>query len=278
MTAATATMAPAATTTAAAPACCPSCGFDIGAGNSSSSTSDAAQQEDLLAAQARIQELESHVRQLNQKATAAVERWAGYEAELAKLRSQQQRQQQQQQQQRATPAPLALPGPATTSASPPGAAVVSPTRTSFLQSAPGRLSALLYPRKSTPNLRGGDVTPGPGSPTTATPTSGGTTTTVASTTEGLLEALTREQALRREAEGRLSATSREVEELSVSLFEQANEMVAEERRARARLEERVGELERRDAEKRRRLERLEGAMGRIERVRNLLQESGDGPS
>ncbi|PHH84021.1 hypothetical protein CDD83_2627 [Cordyceps sp. RAO-2017] len=42
-------------------------------------------------------------------------------------------------------------------------------------------------------------------------------------------------------------------------------MVADERRARARLEERVGELERRDAEKRRRLERLEVAMQRIEK-------------
>lgn len=61
-----------------------------------------------------------------------------------------------------------------------------------------------------------------------------------------------------------------MEELSVSLFEQANEMVATERRARAKLEERVGILERRDAEKRKRLERLEGAMERIDRVRALL--------
>ena len=74
----------------------------------------------------------------------------------------------------------------------------------------------------------------------------------------LLSALSREQALRAEAEGRLSETSREVEELSASLFEQANEMVATERRARARLEQRVGELERREADKRRRLERRLG--------------------
>lgn len=85
-------------------------------------------------------------------------------------------------------------------------------------------------------------------------------------------ALTREQTLRKEAEGRLSATSKEVEELSASLFEQANEMVADERRAKAKLVERVEELERRDREKRRRLERLEGAMARIERVRNMLAE------
>lgn len=93
----------------------------------------------------------------------------------------------------------------------------------------------------------------------------------AASTEDLIEALTREQTLRKEAEGRLSATSKEVEELSVSLFEQANEMVATERRARAKLEERVGELERRDGEKRMRLERLESAMARIERVRNMLE-------
>lgn len=87
-----------------------------------------------------------------------------------------------------------------------------------------------------------------------------------------MEALSREQGLRRAAEGRLSATSKEVEELSAALFEQANEMVADERRARAKLEQRVGELEKRDEDKKRRLDRLEVAMDRIERVRNLLEE------
>ena len=61
--------------------------------------------------------------------------------------------------------------------------------------------------------------------------------------------------------------------MSAALFEQANEMVAEERRARAKLEQRVDELERRDMEKRRRLDKLEGAMNRIERVRLLLAEA-----
>ena len=50
-------------------------------------------------------------------------------------------------------------------------------------------------------------------------------------------------------------------------------MVAEERRARAKLEQRVDELERRDMEKRRRLDKLEGAMSRIERVRLMLAEA-----
>lgn len=67
--------------------------------------------------------------------------------------------------------------------------------------------------------------------------------------------------------------SGELEELSAQLFQQANEMVASERKARARLEERVEVLEGRDAEKRKRLERLERAVGRIERVHGLLKGS-----
>ena len=47
-------------------------------------------------------------------------------------------------------------------------------------------------------------------------------------------------------------------------------MVATERRARAKLEERVSVLERRDEEKRRRLERLEKAIERVERVRGIV--------
>ncbi|KAF2808974.1 uncharacterized protein BDZ99DRAFT_509386 [Mytilinidion resinicola] len=86
----------------------------------------------------------------------------------------------------------------------------------------------------------------------------------------LRAALEREQTLRAAAEGQLHAMSGEIEDLSVQLFQQANEMVATERKARAKLEARVAVLEERDGEKRARLERLEGAMKRIERVRGLL--------
>lgn len=86
----------------------------------------------------------------------------------------------------------------------------------------------------------------------------------------MVAALTREQELRAKAEGKLDEASGELEELSAQLFQQANEMVATERKARAKLEARVEVLERRDVEKRKRLERLEGAVGRIERVRGLL--------
>jgi len=87
----------------------------------------------------------------------------------------------------------------------------------------------------------------------------------------LLTALTREQSLRQAAESRVSQTNDEIEELSAQLFTEANEMVATERKARAKLEERVAVLERRDKEKRNRLEALESRLGRIERVRALLK-------
>ena len=83
--------------------------------------------------------------------------------------------------------------------------------------------------------------------------------------------LTREQSLRQAAESRVSETNEELEELSAQLFTEANEMVATERKARAKLEERVAVLERRDKEKRTRLEVLESRLGRIERVRDMLK-------
>ena len=82
--------------------------------------------------------------------------------------------------------------------------------------------------------------------------------------------MTREQALREHLQDQLSQTEGELEDLSASVFQEANEMVAFERRAKVKLEERVGLLERRDAEKRKRVERLDEALQRIERVRGLL--------
>ncbi|KAG6018556.1 hypothetical protein E4U40_000166 [Claviceps sp. LM458 group G5] len=242
--------------------CCPTCGsVNISPTNNNNTTSTTNEhpiaQEDtpsadlLRQAQSRIAQLEAQVTELNAKAASTVSRWADYEAELHKLRSTALPPPPPPPQERpSTPRHQTDPPTTTQQASPP----------SILQQGTSRISSLLYPRKSTPNLRRVDMPPPlpPASP-------GG------ASTEDLMEALSREQTLRREAEGRLSATSKEVEELSVSLFEQANEMVADERRARARLEERVGELERRDKEKKKRLERLEGAMGRIERARHLLE-------
>lgn len=278
------------------PSCCPKCGF--GADLPPFEETQAA----MASAQKQIADLEAQVRLLNQKASAAVDRWADYEDELSNLRSQLESRPQ-------TPSPsssnsaqpitkqTSLPTPPSSATGLPP--TPSPSRASFLTtSAATRISALLS-RKSPPTLPP-ILKPLPSAPaTTAEPAPRSRSapnpapspipsvpssasyplspppsipSSAQLTAEDLLTALSREQALRREAEGRLSETSREVEELSASLFEQANEMVATERRARAKLEQRVGELERREGDKRRRLERLERAVGRIERVRGVLAE------
>ncbi|KAI7780030.1 hypothetical protein LA080_000139 [Diaporthe eres] len=304
--------------------CCPSCGNDLSLSfiPKDLSTPDA-QASALTAAQKQIEDLEAQVRLLNQKATAAVDRWADYEDELGKLKSELKK--------RNNSAPAARPqtptlretpsSPATNSSlGSPSAAV-----TSFASAASSRISAYLS-RKSTPNLKAqqghqsslstSSLLPQPAGPAAGSPghqssrstsslapprtpggsgskrppppltpltlsLSGGKVTwtpghSPAPSSDDLLEALTREQQLRLAAEGKLNDSSKEIEDLSVTLFEQANEMVASERRARARLEERVGELERREGEKKRRLERLEQAMGRIERARALLNGASDG--
>ncbi|KAK4646495.1 hypothetical protein QC761_210990 [Podospora bellae-mahoneyi] len=263
----------------------------------------------LLSAQKQITELQSQIKLLNAKASAAVDRWADYEDELTKLRAQlssesrsstpsspsaasssspttsssspsPQKQPQQHQQQKQTllqeGSPLPTPPSSVTSAFP------SPSRTSFLPAAATRISALLSSRKSTSNLKPLPSIPvSPRSPIPSVPPSA-TLYNLPSlatppesgqmTTGDLLTALGREQARRVEVEKRLNQTSREVEELSVSLFEQANEMVASERRARAELEKRVGELVGREGERRRRLEVLERGVERIGRVRGVLGE------
>jgi septal ring factor EnvC (AmiA/AmiB activator) len=123
---------------------------------------------------------------------------------------------------------------------------------SVLASTQNRLSSFLAARKSSPHL------------------AKDASTQPELSTQELQRALSQEQKLRQKAEGQLSQASGELEELSASLFQQANEMVATERKARAKLEERVLVLEKRDGEKRVRLERLEKAVARIERVRGVL--------
>lgn len=227
--------------TSSASTCCPSCG---------DSTVGLDASVELQAAHSRIADLETQVRLLNQKATAAVDRWADYEDELQRLRAAQDNDA----------------GP------PPPPPKEEQKRISagggLLATGTNRLSALLNRNKSSPNLAQDGFPQGqrPQQPTR-------TRSQPEPDTEDLLHALRREKSLRQEAETKVAATSQEVEELSASLFEQANEMVAEERRARAKLEERVDELERRDRAKSKRLERLESAMGRIDRVRKVLEET-----
>ncbi|KAI0122838.1 hypothetical protein BJ170DRAFT_114142 [Xylariales sp. AK1849] len=241
------------TTTTSSP-CCPSCGTSL-----VSPSPDEDPHSALLVAQRTIADLQAQVRLLSQKATAAVDRWADYEDELTRLRGA-----------ASTTSAAASHSIPQTNTPAPSIPASSP-RSSFLSATGGRISQLLSPRKSVPNLSASS----PGhraslsAPALPLPLPHGLPSPAPST-DDLLEALNREQSLRLAAEGKLDETSKEVEELSVTLFEQANEMVASERRARAKLEERVGVLERRDEEKRDRLGRLEGALGRIERVGRLL--------
>ena len=86
--------------------------------------------------------------------------------------------------------------------------------------------------------------------------------------------LAKERSLRIKAEEQLQQVTAELEDLSASLFQSANEMVAEERRARSKLEERVATLEKRDNDKRERLGVLERAVDRISRVREILTGGG----
>lgn len=86
------------------------------------------------------------------------------------------------------------------------------------------------------------------------------------------EPLEKERRLRMKAEARLQEVTGELEDLSASLFQQANEMVASERRERAKLEERVAVLESRDGRVKDRLGLLERAVERIGRVREVLAE------
>ncbi|KOS19404.1 Rab guanine nucleotide exchange factor SEC2 [Escovopsis weberi] len=258
-------------------ACCPSCGFDMGPPLEDDPSTR------LLESQARIAELETQVCLLTQRlrSTARAPQHPGSGS--------------------ATGSSVSSSGSSGSSTSSStsnsiaggGGAPQQTPRASLFQSGASRISALVYARSSPASSRSGSTSTAASTSTSATstistapppppppPQSSGAAVPAQQALEArdqskLVEALEREQSLRRAAENRLSATSREVEELSAALFEQANEMVADERRARAKLEERVGELERRDLEKKKRLDRLETAVSRIERARRLLRESDD---
>lgn len=268
------------TTTLSTAPCCPKCGVDLELPPLHET------QASLLDAQKKIEDLQSQVRLLNQKAAAAVDKWADYEDELEKLRAAMNKKDKEAEEKGKAKEEDDNTGFKrwSFSLSPPPPTVnepARPTTPSFASGAATRISAMLS-RKPTPNL---ETPPGSAGHHPSFSTSNLQTPKTpfftpghspAPSTGDLLEALSREQQLRLAAEATLNETSREVEDLSVTLFEQANEMVATERRARARLEERVGELEKRDTDKRARLDRLEQAMIRIERVRTLLGQDAGG--
>ncbi|EDU48395.1 Sec2p domain containing protein [Pyrenophora tritici-repentis] len=195
---------------------------------------------ELADARQRIEELEAQMERLKEKATAAVDRCADYEDQIRSLKSSQ------------SDSPNKNPHRPSIDYDPPRPSTANSTKS-------GRFSFITNRFPSPANT--GAMPPPP--PPKDAPRAVDNT---------LLNELERERALRAKAEARVQTVDSEIEELSVQLFSQANEMVAEERRARAKLEERVETLERRDREKMGRLDRLEKAVTRVERVKALLSE------
>ncbi|KAF2453647.1 hypothetical protein BDY21DRAFT_366920 [Lineolata rhizophorae] len=197
-----------------------------------------------VGSQHRIDGLESQVRFLTEKASTAADKLADCEDELRRLKG------------------------ARDSSSIPE---YSGATDNHVTLPPDMSSAKGPAQLSAPQSRFGSLLTRKASPAPVVPAASSTTNSNQSRREVDLEAaLAREQDLRAQAEGKVNQMNTELEELSAQLFQQANEMVAAERKARAKLEERVAILEQRDVEKRKRLERLEGAMKRIEHVRGML--------
>ncbi|CAI7632451.1 unnamed protein product [Penicillium glandicola] len=219
----------------------------------------------------RIQELEGQVHALTARASATASKLSEYEEEVRRLRSSQPQ------------GSYHTPRSSSSLGRPPSQIDQSPQQrptSSESQTQPQTYQSRLTNLASLLPYRRGSATPSTSAPqisSTPLPTTPITLTTPlhmspasSEHTAELQDALTREQRLRRAAESQLSQASTELEELTVQLFSQANEMVAEERKARAKLEERIAVLERRDVEKRSRLEKLEQAMARVERLRALV--------
>lgn len=76
--------------------------------------------------------------------------------------------------------------------------------------------------------------------------------------------------MREAAEKKATDVENEIEDVTATLFEQANEMVATERREKAELEQRLLKLESWGKDRGGRLDRLEAAIERLERVKALL--------
>ncbi|KAF2126524.1 hypothetical protein P153DRAFT_322501 [Dothidotthia symphoricarpi CBS 119687] len=196
---------------------------------------------DLEDAKRRIMELEAQVQFLKEKATAAVYKYADYEDQIRALKG--------------VSTPMKLPRSYTAPTlelSQPSTDDPRPTTPSSGAQAQSRFSFFTNRRPLTNNAMPLLSSPPPDT--------------------DLLNELERERALRTKAEDRARTIDLEIEELSVTLFSQANEMVAEERRARAKLEERIEMLEKKDKDKAGRLERLEKAVARVARVKVILEE------
>ncbi|THV80313.1 hypothetical protein D6D27_08788 [Aureobasidium pullulans] len=198
----------------------------------------------------RVASLEQQVAHLTQKGVEAADQLANYEEEIRNLKTQ------------ANPrvdSPLGIVAPTQQPAqSLSRNSSITSGKFSFLT----RTSSLTTASKPLPKTSAASKS----SPMAPSPSSAALT--------DLQQALAKETKARVAAEKKYHELEQELEDLSATLFEQANEMVAKERKEKAKLEERIKVLEERDALSRKRLEMVEGALGRIERVRKLLGSEG----
>ncbi|THZ82573.1 hypothetical protein D6C84_05656 [Aureobasidium pullulans] len=198
----------------------------------------------------RVASLEQQVAHLTQKGVEAADQLANYEEEIRNLKTQ------------ANPrvdSPLGIVAPTQQPAqSLSRNSSITSGKFSFLT----RTSSLTTASKPLPKTSAASKS----SPMAPSPSSAALT--------DLQQALAKETKARVAAEKKYHELEQELEDLSATLFEQANEMVAKERKEKARLEERIKVLEERDVLSRKRLEMVEGALGRIERVRKLLGQEG----
>ncbi|RMY66288.1 hypothetical protein D0863_08551 [Hortaea werneckii] len=213
---------------------------------------------------AKVRQLEEEVRELADRANGASQKFADYENEIRVLEA---KLRQEQRRNNAAAETANESGEGKAQAANPGIS---------------RFGSFMHSRKASPLAPTG---------------------TMSSPREKELEAtLVKEQTGRIAAEQKVKEVNAEIEELSESLFQQANEMVATERKQNATLQERLEALEKekaetnptvqggdaallrenawlkerlkvfeqRDGDRSRRLEKLEAAHQRIERVRSML--------
>ncbi|GAB1727759.1 hypothetical protein NU195Hw_g1320t1 [Hortaea werneckii] len=213
---------------------------------------------------AKVRQLEEEVRELADRANGASQKFADYENEIRVLEAKLRQEQRRNNNAAAETANESGEGKA--QAATPGIS---------------RFGSFMHSRKASPLAPTG---------------------TMSSPREKELEAtLVKEQTGRIAAEQKVKEVNAEIEELSESLFQQANEMVATERKQNATLQERLEALEKektqtntsvqgdaallrenawlkerlkileqREIDRSRRLEKLEAAHKRIERVRSML--------
>ncbi|KAK6350021.1 hypothetical protein TWF696_006270 [Orbilia brochopaga] len=222
-------------------------------------------------AQLRIEELEQQVKEFSVRAVMAAERLAQAQKEVMELR-------RKSESGSSTTSSTSPTSPSSSTASSAAAAAIkrNNTVTATLQNmskvSSAKINQFFYRSNTAPVAPVSEMPPVERPPTP--PESMSRASMDSQALDDLSNALCEERRHREIAEKQLTQVKNELEELSVSLFQQANEMVSSERRARARLEERVAMLEQRDADKRVRLEMLEKGFDRIQRVRGVLNIPG----